>query len=187
MPKNKQTFTPQELEDRRKKRADSFWGIFMPVKDGKIKSTLVVNSFSFSILCLAIYVALYIFLIDPLGSLVGADAPVYLENIVESIVPAILGTLICCSFHFVFKQKKIIPAAYAWLTVLGIGASIAVVVIVPADIRPYMLHLVLLCVPAPLITGCGLSAFLYSRYRKKELLRPPVEELPPWKRKKAKV
>lgn len=178
------TPTQSEVEARRKKRADSFWNIFLPTKDGKVKSTLIVNSFCFSILCLGIYILAYLLLIDALhGAL--AEAPVWLSNLASSLLPGLLGTAVCCAFHFLFREKKIVPAAYAWQLVYAVGAILWLLISLPAGDRAFAANLMLMVVPVPLLSGCALSAYLYVQHKKK-LPAEPAEEPPPWKQKKAR-
>lgn len=177
---------PEQTVDVKKARADAFWGIFLPVKDGKVKSTILVNSFCFSILCLAVYIAAYLLLLDVLDEALAGRMHVVLINIIESLVPAIAGTLVCCAFHFLFKEKKIVPAAYTWLLAYAVAGMIAILWGLEPSVRATALQLMMLCVPAPLLTGCSLAAYLYLRSLKKAAAHPPLEELPPWKRKKYK-
>lgn len=173
----------KERQARAKKKADSFWNIFLPTKDGKVKSTLIVNSFCFSVLCLAVYIVCYLLLIDVLHEVFAAHTPVWLNNLIGSVFPALIGTAACCSFHFLFREKKIIPAAYTWQLLYAIGAILYILIGLPQETRAFAVNLLVMVVPAPLISGCALSAFLYLRHRKK-MPQGPVEELPPWKRRK---
>ena len=86
-------------------KADKFWSIFLFTKNGRVKSTFIVNSFSLSILFLAVYGLCYFMLIDPLNSLVSAHLSTSLASLVESLVPALIGSVLCCSLFFVIKDK----------------------------------------------------------------------------------
>lgn len=171
-------------EERWKKRGDSFWNIFMPTKNGKIKSTLVVNSFSLSILFMAIYIAAYALLLGGLDAALQGRGPVWLLNLAEGLVPAVIASALCNVFHFIFKEKKLVPAAYAWVAVYTLGASIYLILNTPAEVRSFTTGLILTMVPAVLLTGCGLAAFLYLRHLRLHPRQEPLEEAPPWKRRR---
>lgn len=181
------TTQANQKEDTNKRRADAFWNIFLPTENGKLKSTLIVNSFCYSIFCLAVYIGAYLLLLDPLDQAFAPHLPVWLTSCLESILPALCGTAVCCAFQFVFKQKKLIPAAYAWLVCYAIAGTIAILAGLDPETRKTAAHLMALVIPAPLITGCLAIAFLYKKQRSKQP-KPgvPYEELPAWKRKKVK-
>ena len=101
-------------------KADKFWNIFLFTKNGKVKSTLIVNSFSLSILFLVIYGLSYFMLIDPLNDLISTHISTSLASLVESLVPALLGSALCCSFFFIFKDKRLVPAGYIWLLLFSL-------------------------------------------------------------------
>lgn len=172
--------TEAEQRDKWKKRGDAFWNIFLPTKDGRIKSTMIVNSFCLSILFLAVYICAYLLMLDGLDGLMAGKLPVWLINIIESVLPALTGSMLCCVLHFVFKEKKLVPAAYTWLFLYMIGAVIYILAGLPKEDRVFAFQLMLMIVPASLITGCGLSAYLYLRHQKLTPPPGPPEERKPW-------
>ena len=162
-------------------KADKFWSIFLFTKNGRVKSTFIVNSFSLSILFLAVYGLCYFMLIDPLNSLVSAHVSTSLASLVESLVPALIGSVLCCSLFFVIKDKKLVPAGYVWLLLFSLFAFFYLLFSLAPQDRGTFLSLYALIVPAPLITGGGFSAYLYMKRRR--IQETPVQELPKWKRK----
>ncbi len=168
--------TPEKKETK----ADKFWNIFLFTKNGKVKSTLVVNTFSLSLLFIAIYSFSYLMLIDPLENILAARYGVALASFAESAVPALVGSVLCCSLFFVFKDKRLVPGAYFWLLLFSLFVLIYLFITLQSEDRGVFLSLYGRIVPAPLVIGGGCSAYLYIK-RKKE--QPPVQELPSWKRK----
>ncbi len=180
---SKQQFpSVEEPKQNSKKRADAFWNIFLPVKNGKVKSTLVVYSFTLSVLFLAVYAYAYLLLIEPLHDTFSTHMPVWLSNFFGSIIPALIGTALCCSCHFLFKEKRLIPAAYVWLTIYALIVIGFFVFTTTGEELALVFSFLMLVIPAPLLSGMGISTYLYRRYRKKEDAKPVYEEIPPWKR-----
>lgn len=171
-----------EQEAKWNRRGNSFWSIFLFTKDGKIKSTLLIYSFSFSVLCLAIYFVAYLLMLDGLDSILAGKMSTWLVNLIESLAPALVGTLFCNVFHFPIKDKRIIPAAYIWLILFGVGMTIAIVLGMPADERILAFSFLMMVVPAPILTGTAFSFFLFFRHRKKHPDLPNPEDIPIWKR-----
>ncbi len=168
--------TPEKKESK----ADKFWNIFLFTKNGKLKSTLIVNSFSLSLLFMAIYGLSYLMLIDPLENMLAARYGVALASFAESAVPALAGTVLCCSLFFVFRDKRLVPGAYVWLLLFSLFVLFYLLVTLQSGDRGVFLSLYGMIVPAPLILGGGCRAYLYVKRKKEE---PPVQELPRWKRK----
>jgi hypothetical protein len=166
--------------EKKETKSDKFWNIFLFTKNGKLKSTLIVNSFSLSLLFMAIYGLSYLMLIDPLESMLAARYGVALASFAESALPALAGSVLCCSLFFVFRDKRLIPGAYVWLLLFSLFVLIYLLITLQSGDRGVFLSLYGMIVPAPLILGGGCSAYLYIKRKKKE---PPVQELPRWKRK----
>lgn len=172
---------------QRKEKADKFWGMFLFTENGKIKSTLIVYSFSLSILFLAVYLLAFMLLIDPLEQLMVnmLAAPVWLTNLVEGLVPALVGTALCCSLFFVFKDKRLVPVAYVWLCLYALILLIGMLVQLAMQDWSGFLQLYALCIPIPVLLGGVLSYKLYARHRR-EHPDTPVKEEPAWKSWKGK-
>lgn len=185
---SKTPYIPQtelERQEKWKKRGDSFWGFFLPTKNGKVKSTLIINSFCLSILFLAVYIMAYLLLLEGLDALLAGTMPSILTNMIESLIPAVIGTVLCNVLHFVFTEKRLVPAAYIWLLLYVVAATIYLLVNSSAEARGLTFQLLMMVMPAPILTGGGLAAFLYWRHQK---LHPAsnqlAEELPPWKQRR---
>ncbi|HBR01432.1 MAG TPA: hypothetical protein DD738_02345 [Ruminiclostridium sp.] len=142
-------------------KADKFWGMFLPTKNGKLKSTLLINSFSVSLLFIAVYVSAYLLLIDPINSLVSGHISPKTVSFFESIVPALIGSAICCSFDFLCNDKRIVPFAYLWVFLYGFVLFVGIRKGLQSDAVPIFLSLYRMVIVAPLIIGSLFCAFLH--------------------------
>ena len=170
----------QEWNEKVTKAADSFWSAFQMTENGRVKSTLLLYSFCLCWVFIAVYAASFAFLLDPLDALVSG-APGIVAHVVEAVVPALVGAVVCVLPWPLIKAKRIIPASYTCIFLLSMPCLIAMLVPLqdePEATNPF-LHSLVQAVPAPILLGGGLSAFLYSRYLKKP---PAAKEAEPWKR-----
>ena len=170
----------QEWNEKVTKAADSFWSAFQMTENGKVKSTLLLYSFCLCWVFIAVYAALFVFLLDPLDALVSG-APGIVAHVVEAVVPALVGAVVCVLPWPIIKDKRIIPASYTWIFLLSLACLIAMLVMMKdePEARNLFLQFFVPPVPAPIPFGGGLSAFLYRRKKKKP---PAVKEAEPWKR-----
>lgn len=170
----------QEWNEKVTKAADSFWSAFQMTENGKVKSTLILYSFCLSWVFIAVYFAAFAFLLDPLDALVSG-APKAVVYLVEALVPALVGTVVCALPWPLYKDKRLMLAAFIWIFLLAIACLIAMLILMKdePEARGLFLQFFAQAVPAPVLLGGGLSAFLYSRYLKKP---PAVKEADSWKR-----
>ena len=170
----------QEWNEKVTKAADSFWSAFQMTENGRVKSTLLLYSFCLCWVFIAVYAASFAFLLDPLDALVSG-APGIVAHVVEAVVPALVGAVVCVLPWPIIKDKRIIPASYTWIFLLSMACLIAMLVMMKdePEARNLFLQFFVQAVPAPILLGGGLSAFLYSRYPKKP---PAAKEAEPWKR-----
>ena len=113
----------QEWNEKVTKAADSFWSAFQMTENGKVKSTLLLYSFCLCWVYIAVYVACFAFLLDPLESLLSG-APTALVCLVEALVPALVGTVICMLPWPLFQEKRLIPVSYIWMLLLAAACLI---------------------------------------------------------------
>ena len=171
----------EERARGRKEKADSFWGAFLLTENGKVKSTLLLNSFCLSIVFCAIYAGAFIVLVDPLHALMSG-APVFWVNLVEALVPAAAGTAVCSVSWLIFKEKRMMPASFGWLLALAAACFVTMLILLrgeAAEARVLFLQFFLLFGPAPVLMGGGVSVLLYRRCWKR---RPPAAAAESWKR-----
>ena len=163
----------QEYNERVTKAAESFWGAFQMTENGKVKSTLLLYSFCLCWVFIAVYGALFFFLLDPLNALTSG-LPVFAVNLVEALVPAVTGAAICSLAWFLSRtEKRLLPAAYSWLLLLMLACLITLLVYSNGEreVQLLILQFFGMFVLPPVFLGGGLSIFLYYRYWKN---KPPV-------------
>lgn len=160
----------EERARARSKAADKFWRSFLFTEGGRVKSTLLLNSFCLSVAFIAVYALAFYWLLDGLHTLVGT-APRLLANLVETLVPALAGTTVCSLAWFISKEKRLLFATYLWMALLALASFITMLIVLNGDPTARMLffQFFLLLVPAPLLLGGGLSLLLYRRHRGKRL------------------
>ena len=164
-----------QIEERIGRAADSFWSAFQMMENGRVKSTLMLYSFCLCWVFAAVYGAAIALLIGPLHMLM-AGSPVFLENLVTALVPAVLGTAVCCLTWLLPGDKRKLPAAYLWLTLLMLACLIALLVLMGGEQGAQILALQFfgMFVLVPLILGDGMSILLFYRYWKH---KPPVKDV----------
>ena len=164
-----------QIEERIGRAADSFWSAFQMMENGRVKSTLMLYSFCLCWVFAAVYGAAIALLIGPLHMLM-AGSPVFLENLVTALVPAVLGTAVCCLTWLLPGDKRKLPAAYLWLTLLMLACLIALLVLLKGEQGAQILALQFfgMFVLVPLIMGAGMSILLFYRYWKH---KPPVKDV----------
>lgn len=172
-----------EREERARGRAEqteSFWQAFRLTENGKVKSTLLLNSFCLSVVFLGIYAAAFIFLVEPIHALISGGPPAVV-NLVEAVVPALVGSVLCCLTWPLFREKRMLPATYLWLALLSLACLVTMMCMLWGERQALGLFLqfFLLLVPAPVLLGLGMSGFLYYRHWKR---RRPAQPAEPWKR-----
>ena len=165
----------KEIDEQVGKFADKFWGAFQMMENGRVKSTLMLYSFCLCWVFAAVYGAAIALLIGPLHMLM-AGSPVFLENLVTALVPAVLGTAVCCLTWLLPGDKRKLPAAYLWLTLLMLACLIALLVLLKGEQGAQILALQFfgMFVLVPLILGDGMSILLFYRYWKH---KPPVKDV----------
>lgn len=169
----------KEIDERIGKFADSFWGAFQMTENGKVKSTLLLYSFCLCWVFLAVYGGCFALFTKPLNGLL-AGLPVLAINIVEALVPAAVGTAVCCLVWLLPGDKRLLPASYIWLTLLALACLIALIIMMGLGSAGLVLQFFGMFALAPLVLGDLASMLLYYRYWKK---RPPAADpARPWKR-----
>ena len=170
----------QEWNEKVTKAADSFWSAFQMTENGRVKSTLLLYSFCLCWVFIAVYAASFAFLLDPLDALVSG-APGIVAHVVEAVVPALVGAVVCVLPWPIIKDKRIIPASYTWIFLLSMACLIAMLIMMSDEPEARMLFVqfFIQAVPAPILVGGGLSAILYQRHMKNP---PAAKEADSWKR-----
>lgn len=156
-----------EASRERSKKADRFWQAFLITENGKVKSSLLLNSFCLSFVFLAVYAAAYCFLVDPLYALTDA-LPVFVGNLVGAVVPAVVGTAICCLTFGLFKERRTVLCTYIWLLLFALACLITMVVLLWGETHATLLLLQFfaLFIAGPVLLGGAASMLLYHRWQK---------------------
>lgn len=164
-----QRLQTEEKARAREKKADRFWQAFRLTEHGRVKSTLLLNSFCLCVVFAAVYFAAFYYLVDVLHPLVSGKS-VWIINLTEALIPAIAGTAVCCLSSLLFRDKRIVPMTYLWMLALSLACLVTMLLLLGGDHRAQLLFLqfFLLFVPAPVLLGGGVSLVLYSRHRKKK-------------------
>nr|WP_326185592.1 hypothetical protein [uncultured Oscillibacter sp.] len=163
----------QEYNKKVTKAAESFWSAFQMTENGKVKSTLLLYSFCLCWVFIAVYGVLFFFLLDPLDALT-AGMPTAVVNLVEALVPTVIGAAVCGLTWFLSRtEKRLLPAAYLWMLLLLLACLITLLIYSDGDreVRLMALQFFAMFVLPPLVVGGGSSMFLYYRYWKN---KPPV-------------
>lgn len=144
-------------------RADKFWSIFLFTKDGKVKSPLIIYSFSLSVVLLAVYGASYFFLVDAVHhALIGSAA--WVSDLAESLIPGLIGAGLVSLLQSTSKGKGYIPAAYVWLLLYAVFILAAMMLTLQLyEDRMFFLSLFFRLVPVPLVVGGGISWKMYLK------------------------
>ncbi len=152
-----------EKEKERAHRADSFWNAFQMTENGHVKSTLLLNSFCLAILFIAVYAVAIFLLTDPIHAWL-ANGPLFWEQLVSALLPALAGTAVCALTQLVCKPRTVL-AAYLWLAALSAACLVTMLILLRDDSGAIRLFLQVfaLLIPAPLLTGLGCSLWLFRR------------------------
>ena len=127
-------------------------------KDGRMKSSTVVYSFSWAALYIVIYFAVFYFTMGILerGT---ASMSIFLSDLIGAVVPAVIGTLICwIPIHFLSNKK---PAflGFVWDAAFALTFFIVMALMLREDHDAFMifLRLFMALVPLPLLLGGGMA------------------------------
>lgn len=153
-----QTNSPEKPPKRK------FWQNLLIMDNSDLKRLLSLSSLMLSFAILIIYIISYILLM-PLLDRVFGDGPVWLSTLAESLIPALVGTGAVMLTWPLFRDKRVLPSAYLWLTLFALILGIAVLVSLKGDpsARTSFLYTFAWDVLPSLIIG-NLAA--WSKYRK---------------------
>ena len=176
---DKRPLSQREKEERRAKRADSFWEAFRFTENGKPKSSLILYTFSLSILFVLVYMACYEgairLLTEPLSAL-----PAWASNLVIALLSSAAGCALCCLPHRFFGDKRLVFGGHLWLC--GYAAAVLVtMLILLGPTEGFQSFLVFFCwfVLPPTALGTLISALLFKRDHQRKTEQAPEPE---WKK-----
>lgn len=144
-----------------RKKMDRFWAALFLTPEGRPKSAVLLYSFCLSLLYLVVYGTAYFFLIDAIES-AFAGSGVALRNIMQSLLPGLAGTIVCCSLWFAIKDRRIVPAAYVWLALFAAASLVTTALLTDGEGFRIFLYFFLMLVPTGLVSG-AIFTFLMFR------------------------
>lgn len=157
----------QSFGDTLRNKMDRFFRVLFFTEQGRPKSAMFLYSFCLSLLFFALYALSYGFLIDVLERAFTGES-VLVRNILQSILPGLAATLVCCSMFFLFPDKRLVPVAYIWLAAYALAALIIMLAITSKDEFRIFLFFFTLLVPFGLICGGTISFTLLRRDRRRK-------------------
>ena len=174
-------------EDKLTGRLTRFWRTLFLTEDGRPKSTLLLYSFALSFVFLAIYAMAYVFLVAPIQSIFLPSSAemtaeelaefaethrstVFWMNVLESVIPGLSGSVVCCGISLLIKERAIPAGAYIWLVVYVVVILIAMAFIAGSwEVYRFFLFFLLMYVPVGLFTGTVFTHHRYGVYRRAKL------------------
>ena len=151
----------EKNEEKPPKR--KFWQNLLIMDSGDLKKVLSLSSLMLSFGILIVYVVTYILLMPLLDRVLGRG-PVLLVNLAESLIPAVIATLIVMMVWPLFRDKRVLPAAYSWLLFFSLLIFIVVMISLREDseVRHGFVYIFAWDVLPPLLIG---SITAWVRYR----------------------
>lgn len=131
-----------------------FWQNLLIMDSGDLKRLLSLSSLMLSFAILFVYIAAYVLLMPLIDRLIGGG-PVILVTLAESLLPAAAATAAVMLTWPLYRDKRVLPAAYLWLVLLALVLLIGVTVRLRNDadaLRAFLYFFVLEGLP-PLILG----------------------------------
>ena len=164
-----QAYDRNPIEEQRKKecaeKVDKFWNAFQITENGKVKSTLLLNSFCMSVVVVAIYAVAFGLLLGPLETLTSG-APGWIGNLVGALVPAVVGSVVSLATFPLFKEKRTLPCTFLWILLFAVACLITMLILLWGETGAIVLLLQFyaLFIPAPVCLGGAGALLLYRRW-----------------------
>ena len=157
------------------RKIDHICRVVFLTEEGKPKSTILIYSFSLSLLFIVVFLISYWLLLEPL-EMALQKSPVVVRNIVEYTIPAVVGCIPCVALSFAFKERmNMVPAAFTWLCVIDLIMFVTMVFTVDMSdwATEYGLFLAIVGIPMLLsaVLGTVASQVVYRRRSKARELR----------------
>ena len=157
------------------RKIDHICRVVFLTEEGKPKSTILIYSFSLSLLFIVVFLISYWLLLEPL-EMALQKSPVVVRNIVEYTIPAVVGCIPCVALSFAFKERmNMVPAAFTWLCVIDMIMFVTMVFTVDMSdwATEYCLFLAIVGIPMLLsaVLGTVASQVVYRRRSKARELR----------------
>ena len=175
----KESLTEKQRREKQRKRADSFWSAFQFTENGRPKSSLIVYTFSLSILFGLVYLLCYEAVIRLLTAPLS-PLPAWGGNLVIALAACAAGVALCCLPHRYFRDKSLVFGGHVWLCLYA-AAVLVIMLVMMGFTDAFASFLVFFAwfILPPTVSGTAVSALLYRRDRSKA---PPKEAEPEWKK-----
>ena len=140
-----------------------FWQNLLIMDSGDLKRLLSLSSMMLSFVLMAVYIAAYLLLMPLLERLIG-NGPVLIVDLAESVIPALIATAAIMLTWPLFRDKRVLPAAFLWFAFFMLLLLIGVLIALRDDpaARSSFIYLYAWDVLPPLIIG-NLAAWLKYR------------------------
>ena len=92
-----------------------FWQNLLIMDSGDLKRLLSLSSMMLSFALIIVYIVSYLLLMPLLDRIFG-QGPVILANLLESLIPALAATAVIMLTWPIFRDKRVLPAAFLWMT-----------------------------------------------------------------------
>ncbi len=174
----RKALTEKEKQARRQDRAESFWSAFQFTEKGKPKSSLIIYTFSLSVLFAAAYFLCYEgairLMTKPLSSL-----PAWGSNLIIALTASAAGAALCCLPHFFFRDKRLVFGGHLWLCAYALAILVIMLILVgfTEGFVSFIAFFAWFVIP-PVTAGAAASFLLYRRDAAPEV----KEEAPEWKK-----
>ena len=140
-----------------------FWQNLLINGSGDLKKLLSLSSLMMSFVILFVYIIVYLLLMPLLDRAIGRG-PVFLVTLAEALIPAVIGTALIMLTWPLYRDKRVLPAAYVWLALIALAILAGVLFRLRDDpaARRTFLYIYLWDVVPPLIIG---NIAAWKRYR----------------------
>lgn len=168
----------QERKEKWAKREKNFWKAFLFTENGKPKSGLMVYTFCLSFVFLAVYIGGYYLAIELLAG-PTAGLPVFLGNLLQSLMAAAVGLALAVALHLLLPDKRLLFGTHLWLALYVVAAVISLVIMLRGTgAIGAMLTFFAWFAALPLILGLLVTYLLYRR----DHAAPKDGDEPDWKK-----
>ena len=160
------------------RKIDHICRVVFLTEEGKPKSTVLIYSFSLSLLFIVVFLVSYWMLLEPLEKALQSSS-VVLRNIVEYTIPAVVGCIPCVALSFAFKVRmNMVPAAFTWLCVIDVIMFVTMAFMVDMSdwATEYGLFMAITGVPMLLSALLGTVASQVVYRRRKKALETRMEK-----------
>ena len=174
----RKALTEKQKQARRQERAESFWSAFQFTEKGKPKSSLIIYTFSLSVLFAAANFLCYEGAIRLMTEMLSS-LPAWGSNLIIALTASAAGTVLCCLPHFCFRDKRLVFGSYLWLCAYGLAILVIMLILLgfTEGFVSFLTFFAWFVIP-PVISGGTVSFLLYRR----DAAPGTKEEEPEWKK-----